>query len=354
MSVDAPAGEALPTPATFVSGLSATRPLLALAPMQEITDGAFWALVHRYGGADVYWTEYFRVQAESTPERRILDAIRGNATGRPVVAQMIGNDIAGLVRTARVLEREGVAAVDLNLGCPAPVVYRKCAGGGLLREPARIDAILGALRDALTIPFTVKTRLGFASVDEFEPLLAIFARHGLDALTVHARTVAQLYRLPVHYAFIRRAVDVMPCPVIANGHVHSAAQAAEVLVATGAHGLMIGRAAIRSPWLFAQIRQQLAGEAVTLPTGRDVLAYVRALWASQDVPGRPERNHCERMKKFMNYLGEGVPGPFLHQIRRAATAAEFDAICREHLDHGEPLALAPIDTAALVPAPLPA
>jgi tRNA-dihydrouridine synthase B len=234
-----------------------------------------------------------------------------------------------------------VAAVDLNLGCPAPVVYRKCAGGGLLREPARIDAILGALRDALTIPFTVKTRVGFASVDEFESLLPIFARHGLDALTVHARTVVQSYRLPVHYRLIRRAVDVMPCPVIANGHVHSATQAAAVLAATGAHGLMIGRGAIRSPWLFTQIRQHLAGEAVSLPTGRDVLGYVRALWTSQEVPGRPERNHCERMKKFLNYLGEGVPGPFLHRIRRATTAAEFDAICRDHLDHDEPMTLEP-------------
>ena len=342
-----PAGsEVSSAPSVLTSLLASGAPVLTLAPMQEITDGAFWTLVHRYGGADVYWTEYFRVQADSTPERRILDAIRGNTTGRPVVAQLIGNDIAGLVRTARVLEREGVAAVDLNLGCPAPVVYRKCAGGGLLREPERVDAILGALRDALTIPFTVKTRVGFATTDEFETLLSIFARHRLDALTVHARTVAQMYRLPVHYGLIRRAVDVMPCPVIANGHVHSAAQAAEVLRETGARGLMIGRAAIRSPWLFTQIREHLGGRPVTQPTGREVWAYIRALWDSQTVPGREERTHCERMKKFLNYLGEGVPGLFLHRIRRATSAAEFAAVCAEYLDHDRPMPLEPgVDTA---------
>lgn len=334
-------------PGVLTARLASSAPLLALAPMQEITDGAFWALVHGYGGADVYWTEYFRVQADSTPERRILDAIRGNTTGRPVVAQVIGHDVAGLVRTARVLEAEGVAAVDLNLGCPAPVVYRKCAGGGLLREPDRVDAILGALRDALTIPFTVKTRVGFASIDEFETLLPIFARHRLDALTVHARTVAQMYRLPVHYALIRRAVEVMPCPVIANGHVHSAAQAADVLRETGARGLMIGRAAIRSPWLFTQIRDHLAGRPVVLPTGSDVWAYIRALWDSQTVPGREERTHCERMKKFLNYLGEGIPGPFLHRIRRATSAAEFDAICAEYLDHDQPMTLEPVESIAV-------
>ena len=80
----------------------------------------------------------------------------------------------------------------------------------------------------MQIKFTVKTRLGFASVEEFDRLLSIFAKHSLDALTVHARTVAQMYRLPVHYDRIRQAVETMPCPVIANGHVYSAAQAQEL------------------------------------------------------------------------------------------------------------------------------
>ncbi len=317
--------------------------MLALAPMQEVTDGAFWTLVHKYGGADVYWTEYFRVHSTSTPEKKILAAISGNTTGRPVVAQMIGNDIPELVRTAKFLQELPVAAIDLNLGCPAPIVYRKCAGGGLLREPQRIDAILGALRDAVRIKFTVKTRLGFASVDEFDRLLAIFAKHSLDALTVHARTVAQMYRLPVHYDRIRQAVDAMRCPVIANGHVYSAAQAEDVLTRTGARGLMIGRGVIRSPWLFNQIRQQLRGDTVTQPTGREVADYIRALWQSQAVVGRPEAVQCSRMKKFFNYLGEGVPGTFRHQMNRAQTFADFDRICHEFLDHDLPMAMLPAE-----------
>jgi tRNA-dihydrouridine synthase B len=332
----------LPPVEAFRAILARPAPFLTLAPMQEITDGAFWSLVHSYGGADIYWTEYFRVHADSTPEKKIVEAITRNTTGRPVVAQMIGNDIAALVRTARVLQTLPLAAIDLNLGCPAPIVYRKCAGGGLLREPARIDAILGALREAIAIPFTVKTRVGFASLEEFDTLLPIFARHSLDALTVHARTVAQLYRLPVHYERIRQAVACMPCPVIANGHAYSAAQAEEVLRVTAARGLMIGRAAIRSPWLFAQIRQHLAGAPVTYPTGRDVWTYIRALWDSQAAFDKPEKVRCERMKKFLNYLGEGVPGQFLHRIRRAQTAAEFHGICAEFLDHDTPMPLEPL------------
>lgn len=328
--------------------LRSEAPILALAPMQEVTDGAFWTLIHQYGGADVYWTEYFRVHSTSTPEKWIVESIVKNTTGRPVIAQMIGNDIPELVRTAKFLQQLPVAAIDLNLGCPAPIVYRKCAGGGLLREPQRIDAILGALRDAVQVKFTVKTRLGFAAQEEFDELLPIFARHSLDALSVHARTVAQMYRLPVHYDRIRQAVAAMPCPVIANGHVYSAAQAQELLTRTGARGLMIGRGVIRSPWLFNQIRQHLRGEAVTQPTGREVWDYIRALWDSQAGAGKPEKVQCERMKKFLNYLGEGVPGTFLHQIRRSQTAAEFHGICREFLDHGQPMALLPIElTSAL-------
>ena len=137
--------------------------------------------------------------------------------------------------------------MDLNLGCPAPVVYRKCAGGGLLREPARVDAILGALRDAVKIT-TVKTRIGFDSCVSLMNSLPSFAKHSLDlAITAHGRTVYEMYRTEVHYDYIARAVAAMPCPVLANGNVHSAQKAEEILKLTGAHGLMIGRGAIRNP-----------------------------------------------------------------------------------------------------------
>ena len=120
----------------------------------------------------------------------------------------------------------------------------------------------------------------------------------------------------------------------------------ELLTRTGARGLMIGRGAIRSPWLFNQIRQHLRGGVVTLPTGQDVAEYIRRLWDSQAREGWPEKTHCERMKKFLNYLGEGVPGEFLHRIRRSQTAGEFHRICREFLDHDAPMAMLPAELTA--------
>ena len=197
--------------------------------MQDVTTLEFMRVIARYGGPDVYWTEFFRVHAVSHLEKWILKSITENPTGKPIVAQLIGNDIPALVGTARELQKYPVAAIDLNLGCPAPIVYRKCAGGGLLREPEKIDAILGALRDAVTVPFTVKTRVGFQSAEEFDELLPVFAKHPIDLLTVHARTVKQMYRPGVRYDLIARTARELKCPVLANGNVHSAAQAKQLL-----------------------------------------------------------------------------------------------------------------------------
>jgi tRNA-dihydrouridine synthase len=328
-------------PETFSARLRSDAPLLALAPMQDVTTLQFMRVIARYGGPEVYWTEYFRVHGDSRPEKWILDSITKNPTGRPVIAQLIGNDIPALVRNAKLLQQYPVAAIDLNLGCPAPIVYRKCAGGGLLREPQKIDAILGALREAVTIPFTVKTRIGFESPEEFDALLKLFARHPIDLLTVHARTVAQMYRPGVRYDLIAQAARELKCPVLANGNVFSAAQAQQLLAETGVSGLMIGRGAIRNPWLFDQIRAQLRNEKIRLPTGRDVLAYVHELWDNEITPGVRESAQVMRMKKFMNFIGEGVGGKFLHDIRRVATAAEFWRVCETALDHDEPMTLEP-------------
>ena len=327
----------------FEALLCGSAPMLALAPMQDVTDLPFWKLMSQYGGPDVYFTEYFRVHATSNLEKWILESITKNPTGRPVVAQMIGNDVPSLVRTAKELQQYPIVAVDLNLGCPAPVVYKKCAGGGLLRDPGKVDTILGALRDVVEMKFTVKTRLGFDTPEVFERLLPIFAKHSLDLLTVHGRTVAEMYRSEVHYDFIARAVEAMPCPVLANGNIYSAEKGYEVLSSTKAAGLMIGRGAIRNPWIFEQIRQYQRGKPLFVPTGRHVLQYIRALYEATRPAEICESAHVQKMKKYMNYIGLGVEGTgeFLHRIRRATNEAEFFRICEDFLSHDGAMPLVP-------------
>ena len=320
-------------------------PHTALAPMQDVTDLPFWDLISRYGGPDMYFTEYFRIREGFKLERPILKSITHNPTGKPAIAQMIGNHVPSLVAAAGELQQYPVAAIDLNLGCPAPVVYKKCAGGGLLREPARINTILGALRAAIDIPFTVKTRIGFDDPSVFDELLTLFNKHNIDLISVHGRTVHEGYRSGVHYDYIARAVKTLPCPVLANGNVYSAAKAQIVLEDTSAAGLMIGRGAIRNPWIFHQIRQAQNGETPFIPKGHDVLNYLRDLYETVRPPSLRERSHVQKMKKYFNYIGIGIEptGEFLHRIRRATDSSELFAICEEFLDHDQPMPLEPFD-----------
>lgn len=328
---------------TLIDLLKSNTPPLALAPMQDVSSLAFWRLQSGYSPADIYWTEFFRVHSDSHLEKWILEAINKNPTGKPIIAQMVGNDIPALVRSAKQLQHHPIAAVDLNLGCPAPVVYRKAAGGGLLKDLKAIDNILGHLRAAVTIPLTVKTRIGFDSPDHFDELLDLFEKHHLDLVAIHGRTVKQMYTGTVHYDLIAHAARRLPCPVLANGNIYSAAQAVDLLKTTTIRGLMIGRGAIRNPWIFDQIRSQLQGIPPRFPTGREALAYIHALWDAEIDSNVREISQVQRMKKFMNYFGEGLEmsEEFLYEIRRVTTRAAFFHLCERYLDHNRPMALEP-------------
>jgi tRNA-dihydrouridine synthase len=320
--------------------LERDEPLLALAPMQDITDLPFWRFISQYGGPDVYYTEYFRVHSTSHLEKDILRSVTENPTGRPVIAQMIGNDIPSLLRTAEALQRYPIAGVDLNLGCPAPIVYRKCAGGGLLRDPELVDRIVGALRGAISeVKFTVKTRVGFDSSAHFDQLLGVFSKHRPDLLTVHGRTVQEMYRPVVHYDLIARASEKMASagvPVLANGNVDSPESALRVLKETGARGLMIGRGAIRNPWVFEQIRSAVRGLPVFRPRANDLLEYIGALYEAVKPPNLRVDAHVQKMKKYMNFIAAGIDpeGQFLHEIRRVTSETEFFRTCERYLNHG--------------------
>ena len=165
-----------------------------------------------------------------------------------------------------------------------------------------------------------------------------------------------MYRTEVHYDFIARAVEAMRCPVLANGNVYSAAKAEEVLNQTGAAGLMIGRGAIRNPWLFHQIREHVRGGTSFKPRGRDVLEYIRELYDAVCTPGVKESSQVQKMKKYLNYIAVGVEptGQFLHDIRRVTARADFFEVCEKFLDHDDSLPLEPFGHPATASETVPA
>ncbi len=322
-----------PVPVALPPGQQPGGPLTALAPMQDVTDVAFMHVIAHYGAPDYFFTEFFRVHAQSRPEKHILRSIDENTTGRPIFAQLIGEDLGHLARTVEELLRHNVAGIDLNLGCPAPKVYKKNVGGGLLRDPDSVDRILATLRAAVPGLLTVKMRLGFEDTAHFDRIVDLVNAHRVDLLSVHGRTVKEMYRGDVHYDFIARAVARARCPVLANGNITSAARAAAVLAGTRAAGVMIGRHAIRNPWIFQQCRAQFSGQPALRITLADVRDYIERLYRATPTPGLAERDHVNKMKKYLNFVGQSVDatGAFLHDMRRAENESDLFAICDRHL-----------------------
>jgi tRNA-dihydrouridine synthase B len=315
--------------------LESAVPLTALAPMQDVTDVCFMNAIAEYGCPDYFFTEYFRVHPDSSVDKYILRSITENTTGRPVFAQMIGEHISDLVRIARLLMQYPIAGIDLNMGCPAPRVYRKNVGGGLLKDPDKIDRILGELRAAVEGKFTVKMRVGFEDTSQFDRVLNLIDRHDIDLLSLHGRTVKQMYHGNVDYDLIAHAVQRLRCPVFANGNVSSATTAMAVLSQTHAAGVMIGRAAIRNPWIFSQIREAVAGKEISIVTLAQVRDYIDRLHQMQLDKSVPEKSRVSHLKMYLNFIGQSVDaaGIFLRDMRKAQTEAELFGVCdRELLD----------------------
>ena len=239
------------------------RATVALAPLAEVTDGAFRAVAFD-AGADAATTEMVSAAglvrgSRNTPP--LLERMPAEG-GRPLSAQLYGHDPAELAEAVRVVAGLGrFAAVDLNAGCPMRRIVANGDGAALMRDPALLGRCVAAMaRAAAPLPATVKTRIG---TDPDHPAAAELAHVCEDAgaalLAVHGRFESQAHAGPVDAARVAEAVAAVRIPVLANGGVHSAKDALALLRATGAAGVMVGRGALGAPWIFAQIKAALAG-----------------------------------------------------------------------------------------------
>jgi tRNA-dihydrouridine synthase len=168
-------------------------------------------------------------------------------------------------------------------------------------------------------------RIGFEDTQNFEAILNLVNKHGIDLLSVHGRTVKEKYRSQVHYDSIKTAVEICDCPVLANGDVSSALRSREILNYTGAAGVMIGRHAIRNPWIFSQIREyETTGRIRRIPL-QEVFLYLHSLYDALKKPWITDKAHVNKMKKFLNFIGQGVDpdGQFIYQARRAQSEREL-------------------------------
>ena len=234
------------------------------------------SLVSERGEPDMFFTEFFRVHANSRLDPEILSSVTENPTKRPVFAQLIGENISDIKRTVLEFKNFPVAGIDLNMGCPAPRVYKKNVGGGLLKDPAKIDQILEVMRDNWESNLTVKMRIGFEDDCNFERILNIILKNKINLLSLHVRTVKGGYNTVPSYNYVEKAVEILQddCPILVNGSIETAGEALALKQQFGVLGVMIGRAAIRNPWIFRQIRELSSGNHLLCP--RDLIFITTA------------------------------------------------------------------------------
>ncbi len=252
----------------------------------------------------------------------------------PIGAQLFGSNAQTLAEAARIVQDTGFDSVDLNLGCPAKRVVGCNGGSGLLRDLPKIAEIFRAVRKSVTIPFTVKFRMGWNDKQIVCIELARIAEaEGLAAVALHARTREQGYSGQAQWQWIAAIKQAVKIPVIGNGDIRTPEDAAAMVAETGCDAVMIGRAAPANPWIFRQIAQYTATGAYEQPTVEDRYRMIRAYFqmllneaeATRDLP-RSDRmgETAGKMKQFATWFTHGVPGgaKLRADIYRARTGAE--------------------------------
>lgn len=341
---DNPIEHAMPAqarvPASFAINKVQVAPATVLAPMAGVTDTVFRrfirhaslfststtagasvedAVTNQQSGCGLLMTEFTSADGLSrmreSKRKRYLTYYEDE---HPIAAQIFGSNPETLAEAARIIEQTGFDTVDLNLGCPAKRVVGCNGGSGLLRDLPRIGEIFRAVRSAVSIPFTVKFRMGWNDASIVCVELARMAEsEGLNAVALHARTREQAYTGQARWEWIAAVKNAVTIPVIGNGDIRTPEDAAAMIAQTGCDAVMIGRAAPSNPWIFRQIAEYTATGSYTRPTEADRYRMIRTYFqmlldeaeASQSQPR--DARHGEtagRMKQFAAWFTHGVAG----------------------------------------------
>ena len=293
----------------FRLGALPVDPPLVLAPMAGVTDRDFRLIVRRIGGVGLVTMEFIASKALVRGIRRTLDLMSYAPEERPISIQIYGSDPATMAEAARRVEALGADVCDINMGCPANKVLKGCSGCALMGDLPLAERIVSTVRRAISIPLTVKFRLGLdADRRNYLELGRICEANGAQAVALHARTARQMFSgdAKLQWPEIARLKETLAIPVIGNGDVREAADAVAMLRTTGCDGVMIGRAATKNPWIFRQAADLLAGRApeeATLAARRDlILGHLRLVAEREE-----SKWALHKLRKFTGWYTHGIP-----------------------------------------------
>ena len=309
---------------------------LLLAPMEDVSDPPFRALCKKHG-ADMMYTEFI------SSEGLIRDAVKSVQKmdifeyERPIGVQIFGSDEASMVRAAQIIEQVKPDLIDINYGCPVKKVACKGAGAGLLQDIPKMVRLTKAVVNAVNVPVTVKTRLGWDDstkniVETAERLQDI----GIEALTIHGRTRKQMYKGEADWTLIGAVKNNqrMRIPIFGNGDIDSPEKALQYKNIYGVDGIMIGRASIGYPWIFNEIKAFLAnGEHLNPPTFKERMEAIEE-HLNFSIQWKGEKVGIAEMKRHYGNYFKGIPHfkSYKSALVLANELAEVQAIMSEIKD----------------------
>jgi nifR3 family TIM-barrel protein len=299
----------------------ATRPAI-LAPMEDVTDAVFRRIC-RARGADLCVTEFVNADGLLSARDEAVRKLQLATDDQPTAIQIYGSDPEHLAEAAEIAERAAPAYVDINCGCWVPKVARAGAGAGWLRDPDAMVAMAKLVVGRVSLPVTVKTRIGWGGEDKM-PIVELARRledAGVRAIAIHCRTAAMGHEGSADWSWAARVREVVTIPVIVNGDVRTANECHRALQQTGCAGVMIGRRAIEHPWIFREARARLDHRPqVAAPSSSERIELCREhLVAMAD--DRGDRLAVRAMRRFYAGYLRQVPGRdnWLRELRDAAS-----------------------------------
>lgn len=299
-------------------------PPLFLAPMAGLSDRDFRLLVRRLGGVGVVTMEFISSRELVAGHRRVRGLMCFREEERPLAIQIYGAAAATMAEAARRVEASGADLCDVNMGCPARQLRRGRCGAALMGDLRRAEKIIAAVRRTIRLPLTVKFRLGLDDQRRnFLELGRICEAQGADAVVLHARTAAQGFRGKAQWSEIARLKEALGIPVIGNGDIDGPEDALRMLRETGCDGVMVGRGALRNPWIFRQIAARLAHDEVPQPDLAQrrelILGHFRTVIARE-----PPKAALHKLRTFTGWYSQGLPRG---QLLRRQIQAQGDAEC---------------------------